>query len=238
MSTKLLIVGTLGTLCLGVGLAGAETPAPVPEPSGAGSALLPAPLRWGSTLEGPLPPGPSALSADADEKRLEWLTQTLGLTTEQRTAFARILEQRRAQEQALRRQLREGKRKLAEALTAAKPEPATVGALLIAQHTVLRTRETVQDEANHALRALLTAEQRAAFDALPKPGPRGLREPGMGPMARGGDGMARDESPMACDLGAMGCDRRPREPANAMPPAATDPPLPGAEPSRLEEDGP
>ena len=88
------------------------------------------------------------------------------------------------------------------------------------------------------LRALLTAEQRAGFDALPKPGPRSLREPGMGPMARGEDGMARDESPMACDMGAMGCDRRPREPANAMPPAATDPPLPGAEPSRLEEDGP
>ena len=79
--------------------------------------------------------GPPARPADAEKRQLEWMTHVLGLSAEQKTAFGKILEQQRSQADALQGQLRDGGKKLAEALEAAKPVPVTVGTLMIEQRS-------------------------------------------------------------------------------------------------------
>jgi Spy/CpxP family protein refolding chaperone len=197
MSTKAIIVGAVSTLCLSVALAGAETPAAAPEKSGA---QTPAP---------PLPSGPPARPADPAKWQLERMTQVLGLDADQKTAFEKILDEQRSQTDALQGQLRDSRQKLDEALKAEKPEPVTVGALVIEQHRLMQKGKATQEQANQAMRVLLTAEQQAKFDSMRQPGPGGRMGRGMGPMGR-----------------PLGAPPAPMGPAPVPAPAAPAPPPP------------
>jgi Spy/CpxP family protein refolding chaperone len=200
MSTKAMIVGTVSILCLGVALAGAETPAAAPEkpgaqgpavaqdkvmtpaaPVGATGAQMPVlPANAGA----PVPAGPPARPQDPAKFQLERMTNMLGLNEDQKAGFEKALAEQRSQTDALQAQLRDSRQKLDEALKAEKPEPATVGALVIEQHRLMQKGQATQEQANQAMRALLTAEQQAKFDSMRRFGPGGRMGRGMGPMGR------------------------------------------------------
>jgi Spy/CpxP family protein refolding chaperone len=233
MSTKFMIVGAVSTLCLSVGLAGAETPIGAPKAPavakaaaaaserslGPDSAPMPprpmppgpmclgpmgeepmpmqrGPMHHGVMPRGPMRPGTPDSPADADKRRQEWLTHALGLSAAQTTALGKLLEERRSRAEALRAQLHEADKKLAAALEAAQPVPATVGALLIEQRALMQKLEAGHGQADEALRGLLTAEQRAALDSLPQPGPRGRMDWDRGPMGFGRGPMGFGRGPM------------------------------------------
>jgi len=180
MSTKLIVVGAVSTLCLSAGLAGAEPPA-VP-----GTRQPPGPMV--SRHGGPSWQGPFGRRAEAGKRQVEWMAQVLRLSAEQRAAFEDVVDQQVSERAALRERLREGGKKLAEALDGATPAPVTVGSLMIEQRDLMRDLDAARDQTDEALRALLTAEQQATFDSLPKPRPHPRMGRGGGPM--GVHGMA------------------------------------------------
>lgn len=211
MSTKLMIVGAVSTLCLGVGLAAAETPSAAPQPG-----------RTPMVARGPRHVGQPA---DAAKRQVEWMAHTLRLSAEQKTAFEKALEQQRSERDALREKLREGGEKLAEALDAARPVPATVGTLMLERRDLERKLEVSGERSHQALRALLTADQQAVFDSLPKPG-----LPGLGPRRPIGPDRGPRSGGMGPMHGCMGPMKRPHD----MPFAPMAPPPFGPEPPEGE----
>ncbi len=231
MSKLLMILGAVSTLWLGVAVASAATPAAAaeapavvsawsvgeePAPVAPGSMdsgpTCQGPMHQGPMHQGPMHQGPPRGPAEAGKARLAWMTHVLGLSVEQKTAVGTVLEQQRTETDALQRQLRDGGKKLAEALAAAKPVPATVGTLMIEQRTLMQKLEATQDQADQALRALLTAEQKATLAWRPRPGARGWIGYGGGPRGLG--------------RGPMGRQRGMAPPPMGPPPVAPGPELP------------
>jgi Spy/CpxP family protein refolding chaperone len=108
------------------------------------------------------------------------MARALELTDEQKAAFQKQMEQQRPQMQALHEQMRAIHEKLQAALAAESPEPAAVGQLVIQENALRKQARTQREQASQALRALLTPEQQAKFDAL-----QSLRDEGFGPRGMG-----------------------------------------------------
>ncbi len=75
-------------------------------------------------------------------------------------------EAQRPQIEALGKQLRENHQRLQEAVDAASPDPAVVGAIVIEGHGLRKQMRKLREDADKALRGLLTPEQQVKFDAL------------------------------------------------------------------------
>jgi Spy/CpxP family protein refolding chaperone len=155
MRTNAFILGTAGALLLGA-LASAAQQGPAPPPKGKA-------------------PG---------EMQVESTARVLGLSAEQKLAYATIVEAQRPHEKTLRDEMRENRRALEQALEAESPDPATVGALVIQQRRLAQSGKALDDQASQTLRALLTVEQQTKLDVLQSMKASGPGGP-MGPERRG-----------------------------------------------------
>ena len=153
------VLGTAAlVLALGAGAAGAQTPGPE-RSGGTGS-------RMG---------------------RAEGMARFLGLTEAQKVEVRKLMEGRRAEHEALREQLEANSEELKKALESASPVPADVGELAIEGHRLREQGRALRAAQDKAVRALLSPEQQAKFDAM-----KAIREEG-GP--KGGPGMRHGDGP-------------------------------------------
>lgn len=163
---------------------------------GAAAAALPAQGTARRAMRGPdAARGPHERGGDR-------MAGFLGLTEEQKAAWAQLHEEFRESMRATHEEQRPNMDKLRQALDAAQPDPATVGRLVIAMHQHRRQMEQRHEAFQQRLRALLTPEQQLKFDAAQALRPRshgpghGPFGPGMfGPPEDGGDGEAPPPPP-------------------------------------------
>jgi Spy/CpxP family protein refolding chaperone len=108
----------------------------------------------------------------------------LDLTADQKAQIQELRQAQRPQLQELAQKLRDSQKRLHEALEAPSPDPAAVGTIAIEGHELQKQMRKLHEDADAAVRALLTPEQQVKFDALQSL--RRERGP-MGPMGpRGG----------------------------------------------------
>jgi len=113
--------------------------------------------------------------------RAEGMTRFLGLSEQQREQVRKLMDERRAEHEALRERLEKNRDELQQALESANPDPAAVGELAIEGHRLHEQGRALREAQDKAVRSLLTAEQRVKFDAM-----KALREEGMGGPSEGG----------------------------------------------------
>lgn len=136
---------------------------------------------FGSASAQPLPPeGPEG--AGPRMGRGEGMARALGLSEAQKEQVKKLMEGRRAEHEALREQIEANSEQLKKALEVASPDPAGVGELAIEGHRLREQGRALREAQDKAVRAILTPEQQARFDAI-----AALREEG-GP---GGFGPSR-----------------------------------------------
>jgi len=133
---KLAILGTVLTLAA-FGLASAQPP----------------------PLEGPEGGGPRM-------GRGEGMARALGLSEAQKEQGHEGVEGRRAEQQAVREQVQAGWVQLRKALEVVNPDPAGVGELAIEGHRLREQGRALREAQDKAVRAILTPEQQARFDAI------------------------------------------------------------------------
>jgi Spy/CpxP family protein refolding chaperone len=109
--------------------------------------------------------------------RGEPMARFLGLSEPQQDEVRRLMEDRRADHQALRR-IRKSR------------VAAVVGELAIEAHRLRQQERVLREAQDKAIRELLTAEQRVKFDAM-----KALREEGMGGPRGGGFGPRPERGP-------------------------------------------
>jgi Spy/CpxP family protein refolding chaperone len=129
--------------------------------------------------EGPGGPGPRM-------GRGEGIARFLSLSEAQKERVQRLMDDRRAEHEALREKVEKNREQLRTALESTNPEPAAVGELAIEGHRLREQGRALREAQDKAIRALLTAEQQVRFDAmkaLRDQGPGG--EPPMGPRPMG-----------------------------------------------------
>lgn len=128
---------------------------------------------------GPRPPhvGPGAPP--------EAMARLLGLSEQQTGELRAILEEQRPVREAHQKKMRENRKRLEEALEGGA-DATTVGEIAIEGHRLREQGRSLHEAADEAIRALLTKEQLAKFDAM-----RALRAEGgpRGPFGPGGPGM-------------------------------------------------
>ena len=105
----------------------------------------------------------------------ERMARFLDLGEEQQEEIRRVVEERRADHQALWEKLEKNRDAMQSALEGASADPAAVGELAIEGHRLHQQEKRLRDAQDDAIRALLTAEQKVRFDAL-----KALREDGIG----------------------------------------------------------
>jgi Spy/CpxP family protein refolding chaperone len=107
--------------------------------------------------------------------------RVLDLTEQQQEATRQIFEQRRPQVEALRKEMRENRQQLKEALESGHADPTAVGELVIAGHALRQEGRRLREESKAQLQSLLTPEQQLKLEALEAvrdevgPGPRGRK---------------------------------------------------------------
>jgi Spy/CpxP family protein refolding chaperone len=139
----------------------------------------------------PGPEGPRGARMGPDHG----MARFLGLSEEQKAQVQKLMEGQRTKHEALREEFEKNRQQLEQALQGANPDPTTVGELAIAGHRLRERGKALREAQDRAIRALLTPEQQAKFDAM-----RALREDGgpMGwgrPMGRHGMPPIGDEGP-------------------------------------------
>jgi Spy/CpxP family protein refolding chaperone len=107
--------------------------------------------------------------------RAEHMARFLGLSEQQQDQIRKLMDERRTEHQALREKAEQAREQLRQALEAANPDPAAVGELAIEGHRLRQQERALREAQDEAIRGLLTADQRARFDAM-----KALREGGMG----------------------------------------------------------
>jgi Spy/CpxP family protein refolding chaperone len=142
-----------------------------------------------ASAQPPAPEGPGGRGPRMG--RAEGMARFLGLSEQQKDQVRKVMEERRAEHEALREKLEKNREMLREALESADPVPAAVGELAIEGHRLHEQGRALREAQDKAVRALLTAEQQVKFDAmkaLREEGGPGGGEPPMGPggMPRGG----------------------------------------------------
>ena len=108
--------------------------------------------------------------------RPDAMTRFLALSEQQQEEVRKVMDEQRPEHEALREKLDKNRELLEQALESANPEPAAVGELAIEGHRLREQQRTLREAQEKALRNLLTAEQRARFDAM-----KALREGGPRP---------------------------------------------------------
>jgi Spy/CpxP family protein refolding chaperone len=103
------------------------------------------------------------------------MARLLGLSEQQQDEVRKLMEERRADHQALREKAEKTRDAMQQALESANPDPAVVGELAIEAHRLRQQERALREAQDKAIRELLTAEQRVKFDAM-----KALREEGMG----------------------------------------------------------
>ena len=107
--------------------------------------------------------------------RAHGLTRFLGLSEQQQDQVRKLMEERRAEHQALREKVEKNREELRQALESANPDPAAVGELAIEGHRLRQQGRALREAQDKAVREVLTGEQQVRFDAL-----RALRQEGTG----------------------------------------------------------
>ncbi len=117
--------------------------------------------------------------------RAEGMARYLGLSEEQKAQVEKLVQAQRPKHQALREKIEQNGQRLDEALEAASPDPLLVGELAIEGHRLRQQGKALREAHGKAVRALLTPEQQAKFDAMKAlredGGRRGEGRPGRGP---------------------------------------------------------
>ena len=146
-------------------------------------------LALGVGAAGAQPRGPDG--AGQKEPRLgreEGMARFLGLNEEQKAKVRQLMEGRRAEHEALQEKLEKNREQLQEALAGPSPDPVAVGELAIEGYRLREQGRAVREAQDEAVRAILTPEQQARFDAVkalrddggpagfgPPRGPRGMQ---------------------------------------------------------------
>jgi Spy/CpxP family protein refolding chaperone len=146
---NLAVLGTAAlTLALGVGAASAQPPGP----------------------DGPGGTGPRM-------DRAQGMARVLGLSEPQKDKVRQVMEGRRGEHEALREKLEKNQGEMKEALEAANPDPLAVGELAIEGHRLREQGRALREAQDEAVRAILTPEQQARFDAMKALRDEGRRGP-------------------------------------------------------------
>ncbi len=105
------------------------------------------------------------------------MARYLGLTQQQQDDVRKLMEERKADHQALWEKLGKNREAMQQALDSASPDPAAVGELAIEAHKLHQQMQALRDAQDKAIRDLLTPDQKVKFDAMkamrPEGGPRG-----------------------------------------------------------------
>jgi len=122
------------------------------------------------TLVGPAlaqPPGPGGHGNFAAhmEKRL---THILNLTAAQQTTLDQLASDLTATTKPLHQQQRDNFKQVEALLAGANPDPAAVGQLVIAGNALRGQFKAARDTFDSKFEAILTAEQKAAYEAVKK----------------------------------------------------------------------
>jgi Spy/CpxP family protein refolding chaperone len=121
--------------------------------------------------------------------RAEGMARFLGLSDAQKEQVRQLMDDRRAESEALRERLEKNQEQLRTALEGTNPDPAAVGELAIEGHRLHEQGRALREAQDEAIRALLTAAQQVRFDAMKAlrgQGPGGEPPMGHGPMGPGG----------------------------------------------------
>lgn len=120
--------------------------------------------------QGPPPPGPagppSAGGPQGGPPPSAILVDILGFSDAQLAQFQLLAETRRTAAEALQRQVAEAERALGEALKAAAPDAATVGAALLKVEGLRRQFAPIEEAFRTGVAAILTADQKAKLDTI------------------------------------------------------------------------
>jgi Spy/CpxP family protein refolding chaperone len=138
-------------------------------------------LAAGPSPGGAEPPSPG--DRHPRRGRAESMARFLGLSEQQQEAVRELMEERRAEHQALREKMAVNREAMEQALDVANPDPAAVGERAIEAHRLRKQQRALREAQDDAIRELLTAEQKVKFDAM-----RVLREEGRGGPPEGGFG--------------------------------------------------
>jgi protein CpxP len=147
-----------------------------------GGAALALVLAAAASARPPAPEGPGGMGPRMG--RVEGMGRFLGLSAQQKDQVRKLMDERRAEHEALRERLAKNRDELQQALVSANPDPAAVGELAIEGHRLHEQGRALREAQDKAVRALLTPEQQVKFDAM-----KALRDEGMGggpPMGRRG----------------------------------------------------
>jgi len=117
----------------------------------------------GSASAQPPPPGGPA---GGRMGRAEGMTRYLGLSDAQKEQVHQLMQGRRAEHEALREQIQANSEQLRKALEVANPDPAAVGELAIEGHRLREQGLALREAQDKAVRAMLTPDQQAKFDAM------------------------------------------------------------------------
>lgn len=124
-------------------------------------------LALGSVVASAQPPGPDGpLGVGPQMGRAEGMARFLGLSEAQKAQVQKLMEGRRAEHEALREQVEKNREQLEKALEGATPDPVTVGELVIEGHHLREQGRALREVQDKAVRAILTPEQQALFDAM------------------------------------------------------------------------
>ena len=120
--------------------------------------------------------------------RPDAMTRFLALSEQQQEQVRKVMDEQRPEHEALREKLEKNRDLLQQALESANPVPEAVGELAIEGHRLREQERALREAQEKAFRGLLTAEQRAKFDAM-----KALREEGPGGPPEGGPGPRRPQ---------------------------------------------
>ena len=103
------------------------------------------------------------------------MAKYLGLTDQQQEDIRKLMDDRRADHQALRDKVKKNREAMQAALESDNPDATAVGQLAIEAHKLHQQEKALRDAQEKAIRDLLTPDQKVKFDAM-----KALREQGMG----------------------------------------------------------
>jgi len=141
-------------------------------------------LALGAAVLAAQPPGADGAGRPGGHRmgRAEGMARYLGLSEEQKAQVQKLVAAQRPKHEALREKIEQNDARLDEAFEAASPDPLSVGELAIEGHRLRQQGKALREAQEKAVRALLTPEQQAKFDAM-----KALREDG-GRMGKGRPG--------------------------------------------------
>ncbi len=120
--------------------------------------------------QGPPPPGPAgpppAGGPQGGPPPAAILVEVLGLSDAQLAQFQLLAETRRTAAEALQRQVAEAESALGEAMKAAAPDAATVGAALLKAEGLRKQFAPIEETFRTGVASILTADQKTKLDSI------------------------------------------------------------------------